>query len=112
MCIDAGVDLSCTPAYEATYDALYDNVFEPSCASPGFACHAATGRQGGLNFDDRDGAYQVLTRDKLRAGEPACSVLVHRIVSTDGKVRMPPGRSLPAGEQCAIVRWIADGAKR
>ena len=111
VCLEAGVDESCTPAYEPTYDALYANTFQRSCAASGVSCHASTGKQGGVDFGDPESGYESL-RTKLRAGEPECSILVHRIVATDGKVRMPPGRSLTAGEQCAIIKWIADGARR
>jgi hypothetical protein len=112
VCLDAGIDLDCEPAYEPTYDALYANTFLPSCAKSGVSCHASTGRQGDVSFDDPEDAYAALLHDKVRPEEPECSVLVHRILATDGKIRMPPGRSLSAGEQCAIVKWIASGAKR
>ena len=112
VCLDGGVDTSCTPAYEPTYDALYANTFQRSCASPGVSCHASTGKQGGVDFGDPDAAYAALTKNKVRAGQPECSILVQRVIATDGKVRMPPGRSLTAGEQCAIIQWVAQGARR
>lgn len=111
VCLDAGVDTTCTPPFDPTYDALYDNTFQRSCASTGVSCHASTGKQGGVDFGDREAGYTTLTK-KLRAGKPECSIVVHRVIATDGKVRMPPGRSLPAGEQCAIIQWIAQGAPR
>jgi hypothetical protein len=112
VCLDAGVDPSCTPAYEPTYDALYTNTFQPTCAASGVSCHASTGKQGGVDFGDREAAYAALATSKVRPGEPECSILVHRVIAKSGKVRMPPGRSLDAGEQCAIIKWIADGARR
>lgn len=112
VCLDAGVlDESCTPAYEPTYDAIYANTFERSCAASGVSCHASTGKQGGVDFSNANAAYDGL-KSKLRAGQPECSILIHRVVSTTGKTRMPPGRSLPAGEQCAIIQWVKNGAKR
>lgn len=111
VCLDAGVDTTCTPGFEPTYDALYTNTFQRSCAASGVSCHASTGKQGGIDFGDPDAAYAALTK-KVRPGQPECSVLVHRVIATDGKVRMPPGRSLPAGEQCAIIQWVAQGARR
>lgn len=111
-CLDGGIDLACTPAYPATYDALYTNTFQKSCAASGVSCHAATGRQGGIDFSNPDVAYTALTERVVKPGAPECSILVHRVISTNGKVRMPPGRSLPPGEQCAIIKWIAEGAHR
>ena len=48
----------------------------------------------------------------VAAGDPDCSGIVVRVTAADPNVRMPPGRALAAEEQCAIARWIADGAKR
>ncbi len=112
VCVDAGVDTSCTPPYEPTFDALYTNTFQRSCAASGVSCHASTGKQGGVDFGDPDAAYAALTKTKVRAGQPECSVLVQRVIATDGKVRMPPGRALTSGEQCAIIQWVAQGAHR
>jgi hypothetical protein len=112
VCIDSGVDPACAPPYEPTWDALFANTLQPSCAKSGVSCHASTGRQGGINFDDREAAYAALLRRDVRAGEPECSPMVHRLVSTDGKFRMPPGANIDPAAQCAVVRWIAAGAKR
>ena len=69
--------------------------------------------QGGLGFQNIDTAYRLLTeRGVFKAGDPGCSEMAIRVSSTDSKIRMPPGLSLSAAEQCAIVRWIADGARR
>lgn len=111
-CVDAGIDPSCTPAYEPTFDTLFERTFKPSCAASGVSCHASTGKQGGIDFSDPDAAHAALTSGNVRAGDPACSVLVQRVTATSGKTRMPPGRSLPADEQCAIIKWVAEGARR
>jgi hypothetical protein len=112
VCLDAGVDPNCVPAYEPTYDAVFTNTLRPSCAKSGVSCHAVTGKQGDLDFSDAEASFAGLSHGKVSAGKPECSILVHRVIATDGKVRMPPGQSLPAGEQCAIIKWIADGAQR
>lgn len=112
VCFDAGITPACTPAYEPTWDALYANTLHQGCAFSGVSCHASTGRQGGVDFDDIDAAYSDVTRSKIVAGKPECSVLVQRLISTDDNVRMPPARALSEGEQCAIVQWIAAGAHR
>jgi hypothetical protein len=105
---------SCSPLYEPSYDNVFAKTLKPTCAKSGVSCHASTGRQGGLAFEDADEAYRLMTETtkSIRPGDPRCSSLVLRISATDGLVRMPPGRSLGAAEQCSIVQWIANGAKR
>lgn len=93
---------------------MFARTLKPTCAKSGVSCHASTGRQGGVAFEDADEAYRELLESTtaVRAGDPSCSPLVARLVATDGKVRMPPGRSLDASEQCAVIQWIASGARR
>src|SRR5262245_1091435 len=62
VCIDAGIANDCTPPYEPTFDAVYANTFRPTCAKSGVSCHAATGKQGGINFDDPEAAYAALAK--------------------------------------------------
>ena len=112
VCLEAGSLDGCTPAYEPTYDNLYANTFQPTCAKSGFSCHSPDGHQGGLNFFDKEAVYGQMVGHSVRAGSPECSVLVQRVLSTDGFQRMPPGKSIPAGEACAIIAWVRDGAKR
>jgi hypothetical protein len=105
---------SCTPLYEPSYDNVFARTLKPTCAKSGVSCHASTGRQGHLSFEDADEAYGLLleTTHVVRPGDPSCSPLVARLVATDGNVRMPPGRSLPPDERCAVIQWIANGAHR
>lgn len=113
QCVPVAVDLACTPAYDPTFDQVWTKTFQPSCAKGGSICHASTGKQGGIDFSNVDVAFKNLEeRGVVKAGDPACSKIVGRISATDGARRMPPGANLPAGEQCAIERWIANGAKR
>lgn len=112
VCLDAGATGPCEPAYEPTYDNLYANTFQPRCAKSGFSCHSPEGHQGGLDFFDKEAVYGQLLQRSVRAGSPECSNLVARVKSLDGFQRMPPGRSLSDGDQCAIVEWIRAGAKR
>ena len=49
---------------------------------------------------------------RVIAGDPACSLLVERLVSSDPKLQMPPGNPLSAAERCALVQWIEKGATR
>lgn len=114
QCVPVTVDLACTPAYDPTYENVWTKTFQPSCAKGGSTCHAPPAKQGGIDFSNIDVAFKNLgDRGVVKAGDPACSSLVGRITTTTER-RMPPAaeRRLPDGEQCAIERWIANGAKR
>jgi hypothetical protein len=112
-CTPVPVDASCTPAYEPTYEKLFTTTFNPGCVKSGGTCHSSVGHQGGLVFEDIDDSYRRLhDTGVVKDGDPACSPIVARVTSTNGKIRMPPAVQLSAGEQCAIERWIAAGAKR
>jgi hypothetical protein len=107
------VDRSCTPAYEPTFDNLFQMTFSRSCALAGTSCHAAAGHQAGLVLDDADTAYRLLLEHgRAVASKPECSLLARRILSTDRTFMMPPGLPLAPGEQCAIIQWMAHGASR
>jgi len=109
----AALDRSCTPAYDPTFDNVFQKTFKPSCALAGTSCHAPAGAKAGLVFEDPAAAHRLLLeRDRVVAGNPECSLVVRRTTSTDTSFQMPPGMLLPAGEQCAIVQWIARGAGR
>lgn len=106
------VDLACTPAYEPTYANVFAKTLQPTCGKSGASCHSSSGRQGGLAFEDPNVAYDDMMAGKITPGDAACSTVVYRIAATDGKIRMPPGRQLETGEQCAIAQWIQNGAKK
>ncbi len=112
VCAPAPPAAACVPLYEPTFSNVFERTLKPSCGLGGAACHTARGRQGGLVFEDADEAYRGLQAGQVAAGDPACSGVVVRLTAIDPNVRMPPGRALAAGEQCAVARWIADGAKR
>lgn len=112
VCTPVAVDLACTPPYDPTFANVFEKTLKPTCAKSGVSCHAVTGRQGGVAFEDADDAYRDLLDGKVAAGDPACSSVYARVAATDPNVRMPPGRSIDPAEQCAIAKWIADGAKR
>ena len=109
----SAIDLECTPAYEPTFDEVFTRTLKPSCAKSGPSCHGNAGRQRDLVFEDADTAYRLLVDHGLvRPGDAACSRVVVNVTSTDPFVRMPPAMALPADAQCAIARWIQDGAQR
>lgn len=102
---------TCVPAYEPTFSNVFTKTLLPSCGKSGVSCHAE-GAQGGYRFLEQGEAYRNLhDGNDVVAGNAPCSGLVTRLEATSGKVRMPPGRSLPEGEICAVRRWIAEGAK-
>jgi hypothetical protein len=110
-CPDAPTE-TCTPSYEPTFANVFAKTLAPSCAKSGVSCHAE-GAQGGLSFLDENRAYEILaTHRSVVANGASCSPMVTRLEAVDGKVRMPPARSLPEGEICAVRRWIEAGAKR
>lgn len=109
---DVAVDRACTPAYEPTFDNLFQKTLHPSCALSGASCHAAAGHQAGLVFEDPDAAYRLLLERRVTAGKPECSLLARRVQSTDTSFMMPPGLALPPEQRCAIIQWIARGALR
>jgi len=111
-CVE-GLSLECAPLYEPTFDQVFAKTLLPTCAQAGSSCHASTGKQGGLSFEDADASYQLLIdRALVLPGDAACSPLIERIAANDPEKLMPPGRALSDAERCSIVRWIADGAKR
>jgi hypothetical protein len=114
-----GLSLDCKPLYEPpTYQAIFDHTFHPTCAAGSGTCHTADAAKAGLVFADADHAYALLLgtdggRPRVVPGDPACSLIMERLDSTDPSFHMPPGSiSLSAAELCAIAQWIAQGAKR
>lgn len=110
-----GLTTDCQPLYAPpTFDTLYTKLFVPTCASGTGTCHTADAAKGGLVFATADDAYSRLVGGgRVTPGDPSCSLIMKRITSTDPSYHMPPGTvSLSGPEECAIVQWIAGGAKR
>lgn len=113
------VSLDCEPLYQPTFDNLFQNRLRATCgaASTGGSCHSEAGAMAGLVLTDKDTAYAMLLgkdgyHQRVIPGDPACSLLVERIMSSDLNFQMPPGDPLSDAEQCAILKWIANGATR
>ncbi len=110
-----GLSVTCKPLYDPpTFDTLYAKLFVPTCASGTGTCHTSDAAKGGLVFASPDDAYSRLVgQGRVTPNDPACSLVMKRVSSTDPSFHMPPGpTSISAGEQCTIVQWIAAGAKR
>jgi hypothetical protein len=108
---------SCQPLYDPpTFQALYDNILHPTCASGSGTCHTSDARMGGLVFEDEMSAYNLLLgmvdgRARVLPQNPGCSILLERLYASDPQLRMPPGsHPLSAPELCTFVQWITRGA--
>lgn len=106
----------CTALYTATYDQVWTQTIQVSCASGGSACHAQDGSGGavhGLTFTDPQAAWDHMTGEELVVpGDALCSPLFVRLASDDPEIRMPPGSSSLSPETlCSIGTWILDGAE-
>lgn len=124
---DAGADCNlympaCDPADYAGidgYEALYRQVFVPSCANNAGDCHQSGDSHGaaagGLHFREPQSAYEILLEAKrayVVPGAPECSRLAHRILTDDPQRRMPRIGHLTDEEVCAVLTWIEAGAAR
>jgi hypothetical protein len=114
-----GLSVDCKAQYDpATFDTIFTKILKPTCASGTGTCHTSDAAMGGLVFEDPDRAHAMLlgsdgSRARVLPGDPACSLLMKRLSSTDPSYRMPRGPTpLTAGEQCTITKWIAAGGAR
>jgi len=115
----SGLSLDCTPLYTPpVYQTIFDKTLHPTCATGTGTCHTADAAMGGLVFEDVNLSYEMLlgtygNRPRVVPGNPACSLLMERLESTDPNFHMPKGpNSILPAESCAIAQWIANGAQR
>jgi hypothetical protein len=122
--------VGCVDADErADYTYVHAAILSPSCATSN--CHSNLGSslvgtaEAGLQFQDREGAYFVLTgrvcdgevpdgvtppdRNFVDPGDPEGSRLVRILRGLESFI-MPPDAPLPEGEIQAIEAWIRAGA--
>jgi hypothetical protein len=114
-----GLTADCAASYAPpTFDAIFTNVFQTSCAVGTGTCHTSDFGAGGIVFADESASYATLLGADggtayVLPGDPGCSTLMKRLESTDPNYHMPKGpTSLSAGDLCTIVQWIANGAAR
>ncbi|MFN9041935.1 MAG: c-type cytochrome domain-containing protein, partial [Planctomyces sp.] len=84
---------------------------KPLLKSRCYACHGALKQEAGLRLDTgsliRSGGD---SGPALQPGQPAASLLVHKITATDPAIRMPPeGEPLSPAQISLLQNWIADG---
>ncbi|MCE2795593.1 MAG: DUF1553 domain-containing protein [Planctomyces sp.] len=89
----------------------YENDIKPLLKSRCYACHGALKQEAGLRLDTgsliRSGGD---SGPALQPGQPAASLLVHKITATDPAIRMPPeGEPLSPAQISLLQNWIADG---
>jgi len=71
------------------------------------SCHQGANASAGLDLSKPAGWTKLIV-----AGQPEKSILMHRILGSDGKPRMPMGFApLTAADTGAIKEWIAGGAQ-
>jgi hypothetical protein len=112
------LDAQCVPGFPPTWDNVYEFVIELRCGgSSGVSCHGRDGLQGGLGLYSKTAAYEGLVdgvggEPRVIPHDPACSVLMERVETSDTSLRMPlQAAPLSAGDRCAIQQWIAAGAE-
>ncbi len=96
----------------------FDAEVRPILSDHCFACHGPDARKvkGGLRLDVQESATHEAKSGKIAlvGGHPEQSELVHRILSSDPEVQMPPPEThkpLSAKEQDILQRWIRDGGE-
>ena len=116
-CVE-GLDAQCVDGFPPTWDNVYEFVIEQRCGgASGVSCHGPDGLQGGLGLYSKQAAYDGLVggvggEPRVIPNDPACSVLMQRIETSDKSLRMPlDAQPLSAADRCAIQHWIAAGAK-
>lgn len=108
---------------EPTLSSIQENIFTPTCARSG--CHSAASASNGLSLADGDSFSELVgvassdvpTMDRVEAGDPDNSYLIHKLRGTQATVGgggsdMPQGASALSDEEIeAIEEWIENGAE-
>ncbi len=92
----------------------YDRQIRPLLMRTCHRCHGDEKQRGGLRLDMRIAALKGGESGKpaIKPGDPAGSMLMQRIKSTDPDKRMPPkdDPALTAEEIALLERWIKEEA--
>lgn len=83
----------------------FEKAIRPALAANCYVCHSGSTPQAGLSLDSAQGLKKV-----VQAGDPDGSLLMRAIRYQDEKLRMPPGKALPAETVAAFETWIRAGA--
>jgi hypothetical protein len=108
---------NCAALYDPpSFEALFTNILQPTCASGTGTCHTRDFAPRGLIFEDQQQAYNLLlgmngAPQRVIPGDPGCSIIMRRLESHDPNYRMPPGNTpLTEPQLCTFVKWISNGA--
>lgn len=91
----------------------YGREVRPILEAKCFSCHQGSKVRGGLRLDNRAAALAGgdSGEPSIVPGQPAKSLLLGRIHSTDSHERMPPrGERLSSARVTLLTRWIEQGA--
>lgn len=90
---------------------FFENRVRPLLAQQCFTCHTAS-MMAGLRLDSRAGILKGgRSGPAIVPGDPEKSLLISKVRSSDGDVRMPKGGTTLTGAEIAdLARWIRDGA--
>ncbi len=114
----ANLKTDCQPLYDPPlYSTLFTKILQPTCATGIGTCHTSNAGMGGLVFESVTDSYDALlglngARQRVIPNDPACSLLMIRLESTDPQFVMPKGSRLDEPSLCDFVLWIAQGAQR
>jgi len=114
ICLRVLIALGCLSTVAAAADdSLYVDKVKPLLQERCFSCHAALAQNSGLRLDT---AAAILkggdSGPAAMLGDPAGSLLISRVTSTEESERMPPeGKPLTAEEVEHLRAWIASGAR-
>ena len=104
---------SVPPLYTPDFDQVVRQTLMPKCGVGNGNCHDPSGGMGGLVITDFLPATHeaLLVNDRVIPGDPECSLMIRSVEGHPSTLRMPPGSPLSAEERCALIQWVASGAK-
>jgi hypothetical protein len=93
-------------------DLFFEARIRPVLAGTCFKCHGDRKTSGGLRVDSRQALLEGGDRGPaLVPGDPDRSLLIQALRHTEGtKLRMPPGKKLPASTVADFTLWVKQGA--
>ena len=106
-----------TALANATEPISFNKQIRPILADRCYACHGPDSAQrvSDMRLDQQETTFQELPSGEFPVvkGKPNESAVIHRIVSDDDEIKMPPvdsGKTLTQQEIELIQQWISEGA--